>query len=72
MTVQEGCRAELEGATFVGHSDLAATKNAPAISMEMCHEALVALSKAHVQMRGALQLLSTVVGFVKRVLSGQH
>jgi hypothetical protein len=57
MPVQDGCRAELEGVTFVGHSDLAATKDAPAITMALCHEALIAFSKARVQARGELPLL---------------
>jgi hypothetical protein len=57
MPLQDGCKAELERVTFVGHSDLAATKDAPAISMALYHAALKAFSKAHVQMRGALQLL---------------
>jgi hypothetical protein len=52
MAVQDACKAELEGVTFVGHSDLAATKDAPAISMALSHEALIVSRKAHVQMRG--------------------
>jgi hypothetical protein len=55
--VQRGCKAELDGATFVGHSDLAATKDAPAISMQLCHEALMAFDRACVQMRGETCLL---------------
>jgi hypothetical protein len=52
MPVQDSCRAELEGVTFVGHSDVAATKDAPAISMMLSHQALMAFTKAHVLMRG--------------------
>jgi hypothetical protein len=54
MPVQEGCKAVLKGVTFTGHSDLAATKDAPAISMALSHLALKAHCKAHVLMQGAL------------------
>jgi hypothetical protein len=58
MPVQNGCRAELEGVTFVGRTDLAATKDAPAISMALCHQALKGTSKAHVQMRSKKLLVA--------------
>jgi hypothetical protein len=38
----------------VGHSDYAATKDAPAISMQLSHEALKAYLNAHVLMRGEM------------------
>jgi hypothetical protein len=50
--MQEGARAELEGVTFIGSTDVGAAENAPAISMMLSHQALVATSTAHVHMRG--------------------
>jgi hypothetical protein len=59
MPVQNDCRAELEGVTFIGRTDLAASKAAPGISMALSHEALQAHTKAHVQMRGEMRLAIT-------------
>jgi hypothetical protein len=67
MLVQEG-RAELEGVTFVGRTDVAATRDAPAISMVLCHEALQAHTKARVQMRGKMRLAIAAVGSCKACL----
>jgi hypothetical protein len=53
--LQDGCRAELEGVTFVGRSDLAASKDAPAISMTLCHMALMVGEGATARLKGVLR-----------------
>jgi hypothetical protein len=52
MAMQEGARAELEGVTFIGYTELGATESAPAISRITSYQALMATSKSRVRMKG--------------------
>jgi hypothetical protein len=52
MLVQNGCKAELEGVTFTGRTDLSAIKDAPAISLSTWHQAFAAGSKATARLKG--------------------
>jgi hypothetical protein len=57
-SLQDGCTASLEGVTFTGRTDLAASKDAPAISMAMPHLALCAVQDATARLKGGLTGLS--------------
>jgi hypothetical protein len=60
MTVhvmQDGCKAELEGVTFTGRTDLAASRDAPAISMALSHMALCAGLDATARLKGVNQMV---------------
>jgi hypothetical protein len=52
--LQDGSRAELQGVTFTGRTDLAATKDAPAISMAMSHVALSVCRDATACLQGVV------------------
>jgi hypothetical protein len=52
---QGGCKAELEGVTFIGTTGIGLARNAPAISMMLCHQALTVASNAHVLMKGDIR-----------------
>jgi hypothetical protein len=50
--MQDSSKAELEGVTFTGRTDLAATKDAPAISMSRWHQAFGVGRNATARLKG--------------------
>jgi hypothetical protein len=73
MPAQDGCKAELEGVTFIGTTDLGLAGDAPAISMVLCHHALVMAGNAHVLMKGDMreQDSSAASGELSQLVSAQ-
>jgi hypothetical protein len=52
MSMQDGCRAELQGVTFTGRTELGASQDAPSISRVLSFYALGAFSSAQVSLKG--------------------
>jgi hypothetical protein len=55
MLMQDGARAELEGVTYTGHTDLGSAPNAPATSLILVHEAVCVWS-SQLWAKGAIQV----------------